>query len=64
MVREAIENGTLSEKRFKNYQKLQREMEYSNLNSRQTEQEKINRMFGSKKEMKKVMKQMKSKKGR
>ncbi|MCP1224124.1 ribosome small subunit-dependent GTPase A [Sebaldella sp. S0638] len=64
MVREAIENGTLSEKRFRNYQKLQREMEYSNLNSRQTEQEKINRMFGSKKEMKKVMKQMKNKKSR
>lgn len=64
MVRNAIENGSLSEKRFGNYLKLQREMEYSGLNSRQTEQEKINRMFGSKKEMKKVMKHMKGRKNR
>ena len=64
MVRDAIERGILSEKRFFNYLKLQREIEYSGLNSRQTEQEKINRMFGSKNEMKKVMRQMKNKKNR
>ena len=64
MIRNAIESGVLSEKRFGSYLKLQRELEYSNLNSRQTEHEKINRMFGSKKEMKKVMKQMKGKKNR
>ena len=62
MIRNAIENGVLSEKRFGNYLKLQRETAYSNLNSRQTEQEKINRMFGSKKEMKKMMKHLKGRK--
>lgn len=59
MVRNAINDGVLSEKRFENYLKLQREMSYEGLNSRQTEQEKINRMFGSKKEMKKTMKNFK-----
>ena len=54
-VRKAIETGTLSEKRFENYQKLQREMSYDGLNSRQLENEKINRMFGSKKNMKQMM---------
>lgn len=60
-VREAIENGTLTEERLKSYQKLQREMSYAGLNSRQLEKEKINRMFGGKSEMKKIMKQSKAK---
>ena len=53
-IREAIENGRLSRKRFENYQKLQREVSYSALNYRQLENEKINRMFGGKDEMKRM----------
>ncbi len=64
MVRKAIEDGQLSEERFKSYQKLQREMSYAGLNSRQLESEKINRMFGSKAEMKQMLKQAKEKNGR
>ena len=59
VIRNAIKNGALSEKRYENYQKLQRELSYDGLNSRQLENEKINRMFGSKNEMKQFMKQFK-----
>lgn len=61
MIRKAIEAGTLSSERFLSYQKLQRETSYEGLNSRQLENEKINRMFGSKSEMKRTMKYIKSK---
>jgi ribosome biogenesis GTPase len=61
-VRRAIESGALSEKRFENYQKLRRELAYSGLNSRQLENEKINRMFGSKAEMKQAFRQIKGRK--
>lgn len=60
-VRAAIESGTLSEKRFENYRKLQKELDYEGLNSRQLEAEKIKKMFGSKGEMKQVMRQAKNK---
>jgi ribosome biogenesis GTPase len=63
-VRQAIERGALSEKRFENYLKLQREIAYDGLNSRQLENEKINHMFGSRAEMKKVFKQIKGNKRR
>ncbi|KJS18069.1 MAG: ribosome biogenesis GTPase RsgA [Peptococcaceae bacterium BRH_c4b] len=63
-VRNAIEAGELSEKRFENYLKLQREIVYEGLNPRQLEQEKINRMFGSKGEMKQAMKYVKNKNDR
>lgn len=63
-IREAIEGGTLSEKRFESYEKLQRELSYSGLNARQLENEKINRMFGGKNEMKQFTKSVKNKKGR
>jgi len=63
-VRNAIEAGELSEKRLESYLKLQREIVYEGLNSRQLEQEKINRMFGGKKKMKQIMKQIKNKKHR
>jgi ribosome biogenesis GTPase len=63
-IRRAIERGTLSEKRFENYLKLRREITYDGLNSRQLENEKIHRMFGSKAEMKQVFKQIKRKKRR
>ncbi len=60
-IREALGNGTLSEKRFESYQKLQREVSYAGLNARQLETEKINRMFGGKSEMKQLMKHIKDK---
>ena len=63
-VRKAMENGTLSEKRFESYQKLQREISYDGLNSRQLENEKINRMFGGRGEMKRAMKYAKEKNSR
>ncbi len=63
-VRKAIEEKELSEERFQNYLKLQREVAYEGLNSRQLENEKINRMFGSKGEMKRLMREVKEKKKR
>jgi ribosome biogenesis GTPase len=63
-IREAIENGTLSEKRFESYQKLQREISYAGLNARQLENEKINRMFGGKGEMKQLKKHINGKNSR
>lgn len=63
-IRKAIEDGTLSEKRFESYQKLQREVSYAGLNARQLENEKINRMFGGKGEMKRVKKHIKDKNSR
>jgi len=51
-IKAAIEVGDLDPDRFKSYQKLQHEMSYNGLNSKQLENEKINRLFGSKKEMK------------
>lgn len=45
-VREAIEKGILPAERLGSYQKLQTELSYQGLNSRQLEHEKINRMFG------------------
>lgn len=63
-IREAIEAGTLPEKRFESYQKLQRELSYTGLNARQLENEKINRMFGGKGEMKQLKKHIKDKRNR
>ena len=63
-VRMAVDLGDLSEKRLENYFKLQRELAYDGLNSRQLENEKINRMFGSKGEMKRLMREVKEKKKR
>jgi ribosome biogenesis GTPase len=62
MVKKAIEDGLLSVKRFENYEKLQREASYDGMSFRQIENEKINQMFGSKKEMKQVMNHLKNKK--
>lgn len=46
-VREAIDKGLLSAARLASWRKLQTELGYQGLNSRQIEQEKINRMFAS-----------------
>jgi ribosome biogenesis GTPase len=60
-VRAAVESGLLSEKRLDSYVKLQREASYEGLSSRETEMEKINRMFGGKGEMKQAMRYAKNK---
>jgi ribosome biogenesis GTPase len=60
-VQRAIAGGELSKKRFENYKKLQKETGYEGLSARQLEQEKINRMFGSKGQMKQAMKHYKKK---
>lgn len=46
-VKAAIANGSLTAERLSSYNKLQIEMKYQTMTSRQLENEKINRMFGS-----------------
>lgn len=60
-IKAAIETGALSEKRFESYQKLRRELNYSGMNARLLENEKINRMFGGKEEMKRMRRHLKEK---
>ncbi len=61
-VRQAILDGSMTEGRLESYHKLQLELSYDGLSSRQRENEKINRMFGSKGEMKQAMEYAKHKK--
>ena len=61
-VRAAIEAGRLSVERLENYFKLQKEMNYEGLNSRELEREKIKNMFGSTGQMKQAMRYIKNKK--
>ena len=61
MVQKAIKDGLLSEKRLESFRKLQNEISYDGLNSRQVEQQKLNRMFGGKGDYKKAMKDIKAK---
>lgn len=63
-VKKSIEEGVLAAGRLNSYWKLQVEMKYQGLNSRQLEQEKINRMFGGMNNMKQVMAAVKKKGGR
>jgi len=60
-VKQAIQSGELSEKRFENYKKLQKETSFASLDSRSIENEKIKRMFGSKAQMKQALKRAKNK---
>jgi ribosome biogenesis GTPase len=60
-VRKAVEDGTLPEDRLESYRKLRKEAGYEGLNSRQVEQKKIESMFGSKGEMKQLMRYVKNK---
>ncbi len=53
-VQQALQTGALNARRFENYQKLKKEARYDGLSSRQIEAEKINTMFGSKGDMKKM----------
>jgi ribosome biogenesis GTPase len=54
-IKQAVEKGIISAARLGSYQKLQAELSYQGLNSRQLEHEKINRMFGSMGSMKQAM---------
>lgn len=59
-VQAAVREGILSAGRLQNYVKLQHELSYQGLNSRQLEQEKINRMFkevGGRKQARDLVKQ-------
>ena len=60
-VREAIEAGLIDMKRLQSYKKLQKELKYSELNSRELEREKINEMFGGMGAMKEAKRFIKSK---
>lgn len=60
-VRKAIDKGELAAERLESFRKLQREAGYEGLNFRQLEQKKIESMFGSKGEMKQIMKYAKQK---
>lgn len=61
-ILEAIENGELTEERFKNYKKLQRESAYNSLkSSKQLEKQKVVSMFGSMKNMKNMTRHIKNK---
>lgn len=62
-VRVALDSGELDAKRFESYQKLQRELGYEGLTSRQLEEKKIRNMFGSKGQMKQALDYVKRKKG-
>ncbi|WP_084576416.1 ribosome small subunit-dependent GTPase A [Sporomusa malonica] len=63
-VREAIEKSLISAERLGSYNKLQTELKYQGLNSRQREQEKINKMFGSVNGMKQARADVKEKANR
>ena len=58
-IKKAIASGTLSCERFASYQKLQREVRYSSLTSRQIENEKFIGWFGSKNEIKQFKRHLK-----
>ncbi len=58
-VRKALESGELSEGRFNNYKKLQIELGYKGLNSRQIEKKKLDRMFADFGGIKKIKKHLK-----
>lgn len=60
-IQNAISDGCLSAERFLSYQKLKKEAKYDGLSSKQIENAKINDMFGSKADMKNVLKFIKEK---
>jgi ribosome biogenesis GTPase len=60
-VRRAVEDGQLSAERLLSFAKLRKELGYEGLNFRQLEQEKIKRMFGSRGEMKQLIRHAKNK---
>lgn len=64
-VQKAIETGALEQSRLDSYFKLQQELSYTGLDSRERENRKIECMFGSKSQFKQAMREIKGKnKGR
>jgi ribosome biogenesis GTPase len=55
-VRQALEEGTLDERRFQSYQKLKREARYDGLNFKEIETQKLNTLFEEVGGMKKARK--------
>ena len=62
MILQALSEGSLTIERLESYRKLQQELVYQQLNAKEIEQEKIHKMFGSKKEMKQMRDKAKKKK--
>ena len=62
LVRNAIEDGVISEERLQSYKKLKKEAKYEGLNSKQIEKEKISEMFSEFGGMKNARDFIKSKK--
>jgi ribosome biogenesis GTPase len=60
-IRKAIEKGIIDSKRYNNYLKLSKEINYESLNSKEIENEKIKNMFGSKTNYKKMINEVKKK---
>ena len=60
-VREAIEEGLLDIERLESYRKLQRELQYNELKSKELERKKINEMFGSMGDFKEFKRSIKNK---
>ena len=63
-VRDALGKGMLNEDRLGNYRKLQREMGYQGLDARAREHAKMENMFGSMSEMKRMFRELKEKRNR
>ncbi|MFA0815170.1 MAG: ribosome small subunit-dependent GTPase A [Anaerofustis sp.] len=61
-VIDAVEKGNMEINRLESYRKLSAEVDYEGLSARGREQAKIEKMFGSKKEMKRRMDESKNKK--
>lgn len=60
-VKKAIEEGILNEQRLINYRKLKKELEYNTLDFKNLEKKKIESMFGSMNEMKRMKHYVKNK---
>ncbi len=60
-VTEAISAGILAAERYENYRKLISESDYDGMSSRQVDNAKIRRLFGSRAEMKQIMNETKMK---
>lgn len=60
-IKNALATGELSQQRYDNYRQLLSENQYEGMDSRQLENAKIRRMFGSRKEMKDLMQEVKMK---
>lgn len=63
-VQQAIADGTLDSSRYKNYLKLQREVAYTQNKSKEIHEAIIKKQFGSRKNMRSVLKEKRNQRGR